>query len=53
MRDPADDYLVALARAAPADTIVTGDRDLLERQGLQPPAITAHAVCHQLGLLDP
>ncbi len=53
VRDPADDYLVALARAAPADAIVTGDRDLLEHQGLQPPAITAHAACHQLGLLDP
>lgn len=29
-RDPRDDYLVALAVAAEADAIVTGDRDLLE-----------------------
>jgi putative PIN family toxin of toxin-antitoxin system len=29
-RDPKDDYLVALARAAGADFIVSGDRDLLE-----------------------
>lgn len=29
-RDPDDDYLVALARAARVDALVTGDRDLLE-----------------------
>jgi uncharacterized protein len=29
-RDPGDDYLVALARAANADVIVSVDRDLLE-----------------------
>lgn len=29
-RDPDDDYLVALARAAGADRLVTGDPDLLE-----------------------
>jgi putative PIN family toxin of toxin-antitoxin system len=29
-RDPADDYLVALARASSAHVLVTGDRDLLE-----------------------
>jgi predicted nucleic acid-binding protein len=28
-RDPADDYLVALAYSANADAVVTGDRDLL------------------------
>jgi putative PIN family toxin of toxin-antitoxin system len=33
-RDPSDDYLVALARAAHADVIVTGDRHLLEAEGL-------------------
>lgn len=38
VRDPNDDYLVALAEAADA-TIVTGDADLLDA-GLQPPAIT-------------
>jgi putative PIN family toxin of toxin-antitoxin system len=34
LRDPRDDYLVALARAAAADAIVTGDRDLLDHDGL-------------------
>jgi putative PIN family toxin of toxin-antitoxin system len=29
-RDPGDDYLVAFARAARVDALVTGDRDLLE-----------------------
>lgn len=33
LRDPDDDYLVALAREADADAIVTGDRDLLDHQG--------------------
>jgi predicted nucleic acid-binding protein len=35
-RDPADDYLVALAYSANADAIVTGDLDLLslEEPGL-------------------
>ena len=37
--DPADDYLVALARAAGASVIVTGDRHLLELRNLEPPAI--------------
>jgi putative PIN family toxin of toxin-antitoxin system len=30
LRDPADEYLVALAVAANADLIVSGDRDLLD-----------------------
>lgn len=29
-RDPGDDYLIALARAAAAHVLVTGDADLLE-----------------------
>lgn len=29
-RDPADDYLVALARAAAADVLVSGDNDVLD-----------------------
>ena len=37
--DPGDDYLVALARAAGAHVIVTGDRHLLDLEGLRPPAI--------------
>ena len=42
-RDPGDDYLVALARAAHSDFIVSGDRDLLEWPGQQPPVLTAAA----------
>ena len=37
--DPKDDYLVALARAAGAHAIVTGDRHLLDVDGLRPPAL--------------
>lgn len=40
LRDPDDDYLVALARDADVEAIVTGDRDLLEHPELEPPAIT-------------
>lgn len=40
VRDPDDDYLVALAEAASA-RIVTGDADVLNA-GLEPPAITPH-----------
>lgn len=42
-RDPGDDYLVTLARAAQADAIVTGDRHLLELDGLRPPALEPRA----------
>jgi len=38
-RDPKDDYLVALARAAEADVIVSGDRHLLELD-IRPPVLT-------------
>lgn len=38
-RDPKDDYLVALARAAGASVIVSGDRDLLEAD-VRPPVVT-------------
>lgn len=41
LRDPNDDYLLALAQAGKADTIVTGDKDLLDHADLHPPAITA------------
>jgi hypothetical protein len=50
LRDPGDDYLVALATAADASAIVTGDRDMLDHAGLVPPAITARAACERLGL---
>ncbi|ADB53588.1 putative toxin-antitoxin system toxin component, PIN family [Conexibacter woesei] len=49
LRDPTDDYLVAIATTARA--IVTGDKDLLDHQGLHPPALTARAACELLGLL--
>lgn len=53
LRDPKDDYLVALAKASAAEAIVSGDRDLLDHTGLQPPAITTRDACQQLGLITP
>jgi predicted nucleic acid-binding protein len=50
VRDPEDDYIVALARSANADRIVTGDRDLLDHPGLEPTAINAREACVILGL---
>ena len=52
LRDPDDDYLVALAREAEAEAIVSGDKDLLDHPGLKPPAIDARSACRLLGLLD-
>jgi uncharacterized protein len=51
LRDPDDDYLVALAREAGADVIVTGDRDLLDHSGLEPAAINAKEACELLKLI--
>ena len=42
-RDPKDNYVVALARAGDAHAIVTGDRHLLELEGLEPRALTPRA----------
>jgi putative PIN family toxin of toxin-antitoxin system len=39
-RDPADDYLVALARATRVDAIVSGDRDLIDAELGKPPVWT-------------
>jgi putative PIN family toxin of toxin-antitoxin system len=39
-RDPKDDYLVALARAASANVLVSGDPHLTDVPGLQPPVLT-------------
>ncbi len=50
VRDREDDYLVALARSARAEAIVTGDRDLLDHDGLMPPAITPREACERFGL---
>ncbi|MHB1446238.1 MAG: putative toxin-antitoxin system toxin component, PIN family [Acidimicrobiales bacterium] len=47
VRDPDDDYLVALAEETGA-VIVTGDADLLEAD-LTPPAITPRDLIEQLG----
>ncbi len=51
LRDPHDDYLIALAQEAGADAIVTGDHDLLEHLGLKPPAIDARTACKRLDLI--
>jgi putative PIN family toxin of toxin-antitoxin system len=52
LRDPDDDYLMALARESGADAIVTGDHDLLDHTGLRPAAIDSRAACKLLGLID-
>lgn len=52
LRDPDDDYLIALAREAGADAIVTGDRDLLDHSGLMPPAVDARKACELLELIE-
>ncbi len=51
LRDPDDDYLIALAREADAEMIVSGDRDLLDHVGLEPKAISPRHACELLGLL--
>ncbi len=48
-RDPADDYLVALARSAGVDYLVTGDADLTDLVGLVPPVCSPAALLAQLG----
>lgn len=52
LRDPEDDYLIALARDGEADAIVTGDRDLLDHIGLVPRPLDSRAACKVLGLID-
>jgi uncharacterized protein len=52
LRDPDDDYLVALARESRADAIITGDRDLLDEPGLTVPALDARRAGVLLGLID-
>jgi putative PIN family toxin of toxin-antitoxin system len=48
LRDGSDDYLLALARSGDAEAIVTGDKDLLDHAGLQPPAISAREAVDRL-----
>ena len=52
VRDPREDYLVELAKAAGAEVIVTGDRDLLDHEGLDPPALGVRQACIRLGLIE-
>lgn len=52
IRDPDDDYLVALARDAGAEVIVSGDKDLLDHPGLEPRVVNARDACQMLLLLD-
>jgi uncharacterized protein len=40
-RDPKDDYLIALAHEASADTLVSGDADLLVLDGTAPPIVNS------------
>jgi putative PIN family toxin of toxin-antitoxin system len=47
-RDPDDDYLVALARAAVVDALVTGDRDLLEVDDIGVAVITPRELVERL-----
>jgi putative PIN family toxin of toxin-antitoxin system len=52
LRDPDDDYLVALARQSGAEAIVTGDSDLLDHEDLTPQPLDAREACRLLGLID-
>lgn len=40
VRDPKDDYLIALARTAAVDAIVSGDGDLIALNPTEPPVVT-------------
>jgi predicted nucleic acid-binding protein len=42
-RDPGDDYLVALARAANVDHLVSGDKDLTSLATVSPPVLSPAA----------
>ncbi len=49
LADPDDDYLVALARAAAADYLISGDRHLLALADPVPPVLTPRQFCELLG----
>jgi uncharacterized protein len=51
-RDPGDDYLVALAVAAGADALVSGDRDLTDLTGAGVTVLTPRALVEQLDELS-
>ena len=46
--DPGDDYLVAIARAAKAHFLVSGDPHLTELRQAQPPVLTPRAFLRRL-----
>lgn len=50
-RDPSDDYLIALARGASCDCIVSQDKDLLEWPGQVPPVNTPYDFAAACGIL--
>jgi putative PIN family toxin of toxin-antitoxin system len=47
--DPGDDYLVALARAADAECIVSGDTHLTQLSDPRPPVLTPREFLNSLG----
>ena len=48
VRDPKDEYIVALARAERVDAIVSGDRDLLDAGLEEPPVLTPRQLLDML-----
>jgi putative PIN family toxin of toxin-antitoxin system len=50
--DPDDDFVVALARAARADYLVSGDRHLIELVDPNPPVLTPRAFLELLRGVD-
>jgi len=46
--DPKDDYLIALAREAAADVIVSGDVDLLVLEGIELPILSPSRLIEEL-----
>jgi uncharacterized protein len=48
-RDPNDDYLIALAVAAQADALISGDRDLTDLQSPPVPVLTPRTFLVRLG----
>jgi len=47
--DPDDDYLIALARAANADCLVSGDRHLRDLADPDPPVLTPREFLERIG----
>jgi putative PIN family toxin of toxin-antitoxin system len=48
-RDPDDDYLIALAVAAQADALISGDHDLTDLEDPPVPVLTPRAFLDRLG----